>query len=360
MNNQINFNNFTYNSKCTIWRISYLNKDKEYDIKNYYNDEYNIISFNNSLTYNGICINELNYFYGELCTMYYVWKNNLKSDIVGFDQYRRQFSYIDFNKINNNKIQVYNYFNIQNNIINGEYNSLGCFLYSFLLYLKYNTQYDINNLIFNSNYILNNFNIFICKWDIFDKLCKIIFGYLEYILPNNQWLNINSIQEYINFNVKFHNTLNFNNCPICTDDRRHFLYLLECINGLIFNMISTSFKNDNKQYCVIYNCYSYDDYKNILKLYPYNIGNGIDYVFIKDHNNIFLTHYNKDNYNSTEFRQLNLYENNNNLNNIYKIEEDIIELIKEDNVFIDLNNNEYIYANNSINLHNDKYIIQSI
>ena len=53
--------------------------------------------------------------------MYYVWKNNLKSDIVGFDQYRRQWHDINFDKINNDKIQVYSYWNEDRNLIN-QYN----------------------------------------------------------------------------------------------------------------------------------------------------------------------------------------------------------------------------------------------
>ena len=63
MKNQKQFNNFTYNTKCNIWRITFNNIDKEYDIRDYYNDEYNITSFNNSNMYEGICINNLNLYF---------------------------------------------------------------------------------------------------------------------------------------------------------------------------------------------------------------------------------------------------------------------------------------------------------
>ena len=39
MNNQKQFENFTYNTKCNIWRISFNNTDKEYALKDYYSDE---------------------------------------------------------------------------------------------------------------------------------------------------------------------------------------------------------------------------------------------------------------------------------------------------------------------------------
>ena len=33
MNNQETYHNFTYNTKCNIWRISFDNTDKEYALK---------------------------------------------------------------------------------------------------------------------------------------------------------------------------------------------------------------------------------------------------------------------------------------------------------------------------------------
>ena len=33
MNNQETYHNFTYNTKCNIWRISFDNRDKEYALK---------------------------------------------------------------------------------------------------------------------------------------------------------------------------------------------------------------------------------------------------------------------------------------------------------------------------------------
>ncbi len=39
-------------------------------------------------------INHLNKFYSEMVTLYYVWKNNIRSRIIAFGHYRRMFSQI--------------------------------------------------------------------------------------------------------------------------------------------------------------------------------------------------------------------------------------------------------------------------
>lgn len=45
----------------------------------------------NDTQVSGKNINGLNKFYSEICTLYYVWKNNLRSSTVGFCHYRRKF-----------------------------------------------------------------------------------------------------------------------------------------------------------------------------------------------------------------------------------------------------------------------------
>ena len=363
--NQKKFNNFIYNTKCNIWRISFNNTDKEYDIRDYYSDEYNITSYNNSNTYNGICINELNMYYGELCTMYYVWKNNLKSDIVGFDQYAKQWNYIDFENINKNKIQVYLYWihNQDKTIINEKnHHDLGEFLYSIMLYIKfYYPQYDnkLDYILFNCNEIRNHINIFICKWELFEQICSIVFGFLEHIMPNNKWLNKDAINEYYKFNFKV-NTLY--KCPkdslniILYGDPRSFTCYLEVIFGSIYNIIAESFESGNiVQSYVLYDCNSIDDYYKILKMYKYNIGNGVKLIIINDPNNITQS-VREHIYNNLcvktndKFVRLGLF-----CKNEYEYEY-IINNYKQ----IKLDLNQYIYAENSIEFNKGNYIIKTI
>ncbi len=360
MNNQKQFENFTYNTKCNIWRISYNNTDKEYVLKNYYSDDYNITIYDNDKIYNGVCINNLNRYYGELCTMYYVWKNNLKSDIVGFDQYRRQWHDINFDKINNDKIQVYTCWNTSNSLIYN--NDLGCFLYHFIMYIKfYYPQYNdkLNYLLFKYPEIRNHINIFICKWEIFDKICNIIFGFLDYIMPNKQWIKKNTIKEYIDFNSKINIIKNQNVAEYILYSNRYIILLIEILYGTIFNLISESFDYGQCSNCyILYNCNNEDDFNNIMKTYPYNVGNGIDFIFINNEDK-FIKYFN-----NIVKEDLCTYQNIFSYND-YSIRNHVtlnwnVDNIKTNGYKIKLNKNEYLYADSSIELYKGNYEIRRL
>ena len=364
MNNQKQFEDFTYNTKCNIWTVSFNNTDKEYVLKDYYSDEYNITIYDNDKMYNGICINNLNHYYGELCTMYYVWKNNLKSDIIGFDQYAKHWQEINYNNINDNQIQTWMHFEEDSKII--QCPELRSFIYDFMLYIKFNfPEYkdNIDNLLFNyDKTIQDHINIFICKWEIFEKICNIIFGYLEHIMPNELWQNENTIKEYIDFNFKYNNNVNLNNFEARFNSKRQFMFLLEFLNGTLYNIISKSFNEGLLEYYVVYNCENIDDYNNILKLYKYNLGNGIRYVLINDVNNIFADNFYDKNY---EYKYLFLYNFpyliNDTCNDCFDIAKtNYLEEIKKYGVKIELNTNEYVYSESSIELNKENYIIDNI
>ena len=72
--------------------ITYFD-DNQIDEYNLKSDENTILFKGNDTSYSGESINNLNIFYCELCTMYYVWKNNIESEYVCFKQYRRPFHY---------------------------------------------------------------------------------------------------------------------------------------------------------------------------------------------------------------------------------------------------------------------------
>ena len=366
MNNQKIFHNFTYNTKCNIWRVSFNNIVEEYLLKDYYSDDYNITIYDNSKTYEGICINQLNMFYGELCTMYYVWKNDLKSDIVGFDQYGRQWQDINYEEINNDKIQTYIHFNEDSSIIN-HYDTLGHFIHNFISYIKFNyPEYKdkINDILFNYEYsVKDHINIFICKWEIFDKICQIVFGYLDNIMPHNEWQNENIINEYIDFNVNYHKKLNFDELtPICCKSPRYISFLFEMLNGTLYNIISKSFDFGKIEYYVVYECNTIDDYNNILKLYKYNLGNGIRYILIKDNNDIFKQNLNDEQY---TYKYLFLYDKpyiiNETCHDMFDLAKtDYLGEVKKYGYEIKLKSNEYVYADNSIELNKCNYIIKTI
>src|SRR5574344_2987712 len=78
-----------YMKYLTIW-MTYHDDQllTEYNLK-----ETNTISLfkGNDTSVKGKNINHLNRFYSELTTMYYVWKNRIESQLVGFCHYRRPF-----------------------------------------------------------------------------------------------------------------------------------------------------------------------------------------------------------------------------------------------------------------------------
>ena len=181
-------------------------------------------------------------------------------------------------------------------------------------------------------------------------------------MPNEQWQNENIIQEYIDFNFKYNNNVNLNNFEARFNSKRQFMFLLEFFNGTLYNIISKSFNEGLLEYYVVYNCETINDYNNILKLYKYNLGNGIRYVLINDINNIFADKFYDNNY---EYKYLFLYDSpyliNNTCNDFFDIAKtNYLEEIKKYGVKIELNTNEYIYADSSIELNKGNYIIKSI
>ena len=357
MKNQKQFNNFTYNTKCNIWRISFNNIDKEYNIRDYYSNEYNITSFNNSIIYKGICINELNDYYREFCVMYYVWKNNLKSDIVGFDQYRRQWHNIDFNNINEDKIQVYSYWHSE---YFSDRNDLGSFLYNFIIYIKFNyPEYKnkINYLLHNHPMIRNHINIFICKWETFCKICNIIFGFLENVMPHEQWKNKDIIDDYVEFTSNFHINMKENVPEYILHNKIYYPCVIEILLGTICNIVRKSFEcGKESNYYILYNCNNINDCINIIKTYSYNVGNGINYIFVNNGKQ-FIKYVNELNINLDNYPYIYSYDDNSIVNNLapgYNYYN-----AKNGNK-IELNSNEYVYSENSIELEKGNYIIKTI
>ena len=181
-----------------IW-TSYHDKDipSKYNLKE---DEY-IKLFCTTDNVSNENINHLNEYLGELCTMYYIWKNNVKSDYIGFQHYRTLLRNIHTNKdilVENGwpfKINELFYMGgIQSHII-----------YSSVEYLSNKLNISTTEII--NKYLLNDIfvfscNMFVCKWEIFTDLCETIFGFLDYLFPNNMWKDPNNLYTYIENNVK--------------------------------------------------------------------------------------------------------------------------------------------------------------
>lgn len=169
-----------------IW-CSYHNDNliQEYKLDELSND-YELFNTNN-LHISNENINHLNKYLNEYCTLYYVWKNNIKSDIIGFCHYRRKFNVIDFNRINNNEIQAYEIYETPAYNMFEDINYLGLGLYfdTILNYIKENYieyYFDTINLFFDSN-VCNRKKLiresFICNWNIFNDLMIFVNNFLK-------------------------------------------------------------------------------------------------------------------------------------------------------------------------------------
>lgn len=177
--------------ELTIWITYHDNAQiNQYGL---YEDETYSLFKGNDLDVKGENINHLNPYYAEIVTLYWVWKNNLKSKKVGFCHYRRKFSHIlsiepgqcQVLAINRN-CSVFNHYKNSHN---------------------YHDLYDaidiLNNIYGDDNkyakYLLESktfipFCCFIMQWDDFNRLCNFLFPIL-FAYDNLHGLNL-SPQHY--------------------------------------------------------------------------------------------------------------------------------------------------------------------
>lgn len=131
----------------------------------------------NSTDVEGDNINRLNAFYSEIVTLYWVWKNEARSEVVGFCHYRRQFrKLLDIGKgdcqvLGLNPINgVFTHYKLAHNYLD---------LYGIIDIV--NDLYGIGNKY--AKYLLSGkvfipFCCFVMHWDDFVKLCNFLFEIL--------------------------------------------------------------------------------------------------------------------------------------------------------------------------------------
>lgn len=123
-------------------------------------------------------INHLNPIYSEIVTLYYVWKNQVKSDYVGFHHYRRQFNVSRMP--NDNECQVYRA-KLKKLTIYDQYakhhNACDMDCIIDILREKYGWNNPYGMRIKHDN-ILLTCNCFFMSWENFNKLCEFLFPIL--------------------------------------------------------------------------------------------------------------------------------------------------------------------------------------
>ena len=125
-------------------------------------------------------INHMNPVYSEMVTMWYVWKNNLKSDYVGFEHYRRHLDIRTMPK--KGECQIFRAINFRNQTVYQQYaqchNAKDMDVMLSLLDEKYGEGNNYSNHIRNSHVLIANC-CFLMNWADFKKLCEFMFPLLD-------------------------------------------------------------------------------------------------------------------------------------------------------------------------------------
>ena len=152
---------------------------EEYNLKA---DENTVLFKGNDTSYSGESINHLNTFYCELCTFYYVWKNNLRSDYVCFKQYRRLFDWNEYRDLpRKGEVVCYEPLIIPVNIAaqfcncHGRKRAIDLIGY---MMERFGKDSDVVRYFTRSNLMYTN-NSVVLNWEDFCDLCEFVFGVLD-------------------------------------------------------------------------------------------------------------------------------------------------------------------------------------
>ena len=239
----------------------------------------------------------LNKYFSEFTTMYNVWKNNIKSDVIGFCHYRRYFdlSTINFEDIYNNN-EIYGIdehsggytLNNENkewpfcsNYENIIYNTFLHFLKEYNVPLKQSYEYYYNNFFYQFGC-----GLYLLKYDTFYYLANIFFNYLNTIIFPNFINDYNVIYNKESPNRNFGYVIeqlfgflirnnNYNNSIIKSNKINHtYAYKLKTGNikeiEYIKNLYITNLKTGFKKFYIISNNINVKDWELLNNDYFYN------------------------------------------------------------------------------------------
>lgn len=131
----------------------------------------------NDIQVEGENINSLNLFYAELCTLYWVWKNDVRSRKVGFCHYRRRFGrLLDIERGECQVLFFHNNFDVAK-----QYRASHNYQDYYDAIDILNEQYGEGNAY--SLYLLEGrtfipYCCFVMHWEDFERLCEFMFSVL--------------------------------------------------------------------------------------------------------------------------------------------------------------------------------------
>ena len=221
-------------NELTVWLTYHDDKQiQEYGLEN--TDVIRLFKGNNPFV-KGENINHLNKYYSELTTMYYVWKNKIESQLVGFCHYHRLFK--EYCNVEEGQCQVLTI--LSGNEVLKHYKCEHNYhdLYDVVEIL--NLQYGIGNKY--SCYLLGGKVFipccsFIMQYNDFEKLCEWLFPIL-FAWDKKNGLNMDP-EKYIE---KAKRDFKFDNVD----------YQCRAVAFLAERLISCYIINEMKPFCVTY------------------------------------------------------------------------------------------------------------
>ena len=182
--------------------VSYCSEQQKYDYNLKETDNIQLIDVWADLPNDNI--NYLNHYYSELVMCYYVWKNQLYSDYVCIWDHRRFITPINFEKLDNNCIQAYYHryteltpfeYMIHEGI--NEY-----IIWQFIKYMIEEKHIDHDHImetVFKKPWEdrLWLHSCFNCNWNVFNDLCKFMFDFVNYLIPNGDYTNYESLEQFV-------------------------------------------------------------------------------------------------------------------------------------------------------------------
>lgn len=270
---------------CTFFDNSQISEYnlKETDILKLYNS--------NDLNIKEENINYLNPYICELVTYYYIWKNHIKSDYVGFCHYRRHYNKIYYDYIDDNHIQCFKLGYLEFSIEN-EFQQL---LYD---YFKIYYPELYNKIKFNKN---NKYPYFSClkisyimTWDVFNDICNFIFGFFDFV---GNTYNKNWKIEMFDINKK----LNVDN----TEFKQHIGVYCEFFMSLYIGLkYQVKDFNDDIKDVIIYNT---TNKQNLFNSYKRNLKTGCKQIFNISNSDYIIEEIGKNRITNIEYNDDNFY-----------------------------------------------------
>lgn len=209
--------------KITIWK-SYHDESQKIKYNLFENERIYLFNTTN-LGYSGKNINQLNRFFCEGVCILYPYLNNLKSDLIGFQHYRRWYhsnlNKLKINEISKGKVQIFHnrITNEPIKILNNQHviyvhfsfwMEKDCGFYNDCIeYLKCNYPEYLTTP--QHNYTFHGYSQFVCNWEKYIKLCDLLWGYLNFIsdkysfdfYSENDWVEF--IKEHFILYNRIHN-----------------------------------------------------------------------------------------------------------------------------------------------------------